>query len=232
MRPRSAHPWSRDPVPGIAVIVAGVALAAFLTLTASILFFPAFQGLDARITAAIRGVGPAPLEALARGLTFLGAPLTMTVLTVAGVAWLLARRRSAEAVLLGVTMAAGTSAGSALKALIERARPGIEYARIPVPESYSFPSGHALAAFLYFGIVAFLFFVLARTPRVKLGAWALCSLIAFGVALSRVYLGVHYLGDIIASWMLGSAFLTAFVGAYVWWVTREARERRATRAGA
>ncbi len=210
-------------MPGIAVAVTGIALTMLVMLTASILFFPAFQGFDARLSAAMRVVEFGPLEDSARLLTFVGDRWTMAILTALGVAWLFLRRMKAEAVLLGATMVIGTTAGSVLKELIERARPGIEFARIPVPESYSFPSGHALAAFLFFGIVAFIFFTRARTPRVKLGAWIACSLIALGVALSRVYLGVHFLGDIIASWMLGSAFLTAFVGAYIWWVTREAR---------
>lgn len=220
MRPTTAHPWSRDPVPGIAVVVTGMALAGFLLLTAAVLFFPAFQALDARLSAAVRSISWGPLEALARGLTFMGDGWTMTALTVAAAAYLVAGRRRAEAALLVATMALGTSAGALLKEAVERSRPGLEAARIPIPETYSFPSGHALAAFLYFGIAAFLFFVLARSVRVKLWAWFACSVLAFGIALSRVYLGVHYLGDIIASWMLGSAFLTVSVAVYVWWITR------------
>lgn len=221
MRPRSSQPWSRDPTPGIAVVVTGALLALLILFTASILFFPAFQEFDARLSAGIRGAGSVLLEPIARALTFIGDRWTITFLTVAATAWLIARRKRAEGVLLAATMVIGTSAGWALKELIERARPGIEYARIPVPESYSFPSGHALSTFLFFGILAFLVFTHARTPRVKFRAWALCTLLALGVALARVYLGVHYLGDVIASWMLGSAFLTAFAGAYVWWVTRD-----------
>ncbi|MBE0417301.1 MAG: phosphatase PAP2 family protein [Coriobacteriia bacterium] len=221
MRPASAHPWSRNPAPGIAVVITGIALAGLLALTAALLFFPAFQDIDARISEAMRGVGLPAAKALARAFSFLGSGWVMAALTVLGSFWLLVRGRRAEAVLLAATMVLGTMAGNTLKEVVERARPGLEVARIPIPESYSFPSGHALAAFLYFGIVAFLFFVLARSVPVKLWAWLGCSLLAFGVAISRVYLGVHYLGDIIASWMLGSAFLLVAVGVYVWWVTRK-----------
>jgi len=221
MQPKSAHPWSRDPTPGIAVAIAGIALVGFLLMTAAVLFFPAFQTVDARITGVMRDAAAPGTDALARSLTFLGDSWVMAALTVLGATWLLVRGRRAEAVLLTATMVIGTTAGNLLKQLVERARPGLEIARIPVPDSYSFPSGHALAAFLYFGIAAFLFFIMARSARLKLWGWFVCSALAFGVALSRVYLGVHYLGDIIASWMLGSAFLLAAVLIYVWWVTRE-----------
>jgi len=208
-------------MPGIAVVVVGVALACLLLLTAAVLFFPAFQSLDARISAALRAASLPGLDVFARSLTRLGDAWSMFALTLAGTGWLMMRRRRAEAVLLVATMALGTGAGALLKRLVERARPGLEIARIPVPESYSFPSGHALASFLFFGIAAFLFFIMARSARVKLLGWLACSLLALGVAFSRVYLGVHYVGDIIASWMLGSAFLVVTVAAYVWWVTRE-----------
>ncbi|MDF1542704.1 MAG: phosphatase PAP2 family protein [Anaerosomatales bacterium] len=221
MRPSSTHPWNRDPTPGIAALVTGVALAGFIVLTAALLFFPAFQDVDARISEAMRGVGGPVLEALARGLSFLGSGWVMAALTVAGSVWLLVLGRRAETVLLAATMALGTLTGNALKALVERARPGLEVARIPVPESYSFPSGHALAALLFFGIAAFLFFVLARSVRVKIWALLACWALAFGVAISRVYLGVHYLGDIIASWMLGCALILVAIGLYVSWITRE-----------
>ncbi len=208
-------------MPGIAVVVVGIALACLLLLTAAVLFFPAFQEFDARISAAIREVSVPGLEALATTLTRLGDTWSMFALTVLGAGWLAMRGRRAEAVLLGATMALGTATGAILKRVVERARPGLEVARIPIPDSYSFPSGHALASFLFFGVAALLFFVMARSTRVKLWGWLVCALLALGVALSRVYLGVHYFGDIIASWMLGSAFLVIAVAAYVWWVTRE-----------
>lgn len=216
---RGANPWSRDPAPGIAAFVAGGALALFLGLTAAILFFPAFQAIDQRISGALREADVPGLVAAAELLTTLGDGVVMVSLTVVGVLFMLIKGWRAEAVLLAVTMAAGMSAGVVLKELVERARPGIEIARIPVPECYSFPSGHALAAILFFGVVAFVVFVRAQDVSVKFGAIIACSLLAIGVALSRVYLGVHFLGDIIASWLLGSAFLTVFAAGYVWWVT-------------
>ncbi|MDY0087528.1 MAG: phosphatase PAP2 family protein [Coriobacteriia bacterium] len=216
-------PWSKDPRPGLAAFIAGIALAGFIALNAAILFFPAFQSTDARVSATLREIALPGLDPLARSLTFLGSATVMTALTAIGAVWLYVRGSRSEAGLLVATMVIGTAVGSMLKLLIERGRPGLEAARIPIPDSYSFPSGHALAAFLFFGVVAFLVFILADSARVKLAGGLVCTLLALGVAFSRVYLGVHYLGDVIASWMLGSALLVGATSSYVTWVTREQR---------
>jgi len=223
-RKQRAQPWSRDPTPGAAVIVATVALAGFGLLTAGVLFFPAFHDIDTQVSQIIRSIAIPGLEPLARLLSFVGQGRTMAALTVLVAIWLLVRGMRPETVLLCTTMALGTLAGSVLKEVVDRARPGLEYARIPVPDTYSFPSGHALTAFLFFGVLAFLSFVMARSVRVKFWAWLACTLAVFGVAMSRVYLGVHYLGDVVASWMLGTVFLTLSVAVYVLWITRM-RER-------
>ncbi len=219
-RKKQAQPWSRDPTPGVAVLVASIAAIGFVLLTAAVLFFPAFQQIDARLSGFIRSIDIPGLESLALGLTFIGQGRVMAVLTVIVAIWLLFRSMRAEAVLLCATMALGTAAGSLLKEVVDRARPGFEYARVPVPDNYSFPSGHALAVFLFFGVFAFLSLLRARSVQVKFWAWFAFTVMALGVALSRVYLGVHYLGDIIASWMLGTAFLMLSFGAYVLWETR------------
>ncbi|HET6498131.1 MAG TPA: phosphatase PAP2 family protein [Coriobacteriia bacterium] len=222
MQPRTGHHWVRDPKPGLVVAVTGIALAGFLLLTGAVLFFPAFHEVDARLSYAIRDeLRVEALDPFARGVTHIGSGVAMTVLTVIGSAVLLIAGRRAEALLLSATMIVGAALMSLLKLLVERPRPPIELARVTMPETYAFPSGHTLAAFLFFGVVGFLVFIMARSPRAKLWGWLACALLAIGVAFSRVYLGVHYVGDVIASWMLGSALITLAVAAYVGWVTRK-----------
>jgi undecaprenyl-diphosphatase len=86
-----------------------------------------------------------------------------------------------------------------LKALIRRDRPfvrtGSAMAAIKPADKFSMPSGHAAAAFLMATLLGVLFS----------GLLALCFCWAALVGLSRVVLGVHYPGDILAGAMLGSA---------------------------
>jgi undecaprenyl-diphosphatase len=122
-------------------------------------------------------------------------------------------RRALPAALFSGLLAVGVAAGltTLLKDFVERVRPALAdpqiVALVATPESASFPSGHAATAFA--GAVA----VGAFYPRIK---WPLLGLAAL-VALSRIYLGVHYWLDVIAGTALGIA-----LGLAVVWATRRA----------
>lgn len=97
-----------------------------------------------------------------------------------------------------------------LKRLVGRARP---FNAIPdihainPPTDFSFPSGHAAGSFAF---AVFIAIVLVRTKRPDAQALAaLLVLLAVGVGLSRIALGVHYPGDVVAGAVLGSAIATA-----------------------
>jgi membrane-associated phospholipid phosphatase len=85
-----------------------------------------------------------------------------------------------------------------LKAIFTRARPPLTSAEltssVPVPDSYSFPSGHAMSAFAVATAIAIVY------PRLRLPAFG----IAAAVALSRPYLGVHFWSDVIAGAVVGA----------------------------
>ena len=131
-----------------------------------------------------------------------------------GMVWILAaclllctRRYRRSGILLLVGLAAGALVGNLLlKPLISRARPSWPYP-VPAllsraPAGYSFPSGHALSSFAAATI-------LALTDR-KLGAFALP--LACLIALSRLYLYVHFPSDVLAGAILG-----AVIGGFVYW---------------
>ena len=103
-----------------------------------------------------------------------------------------------------------------LKDVFMRVRP-TEVSQLVLETNFSFPSGHAMAAMCFYG---FIIYLLARSPRLrrfkKSLSVALGALIAL-IGLSRVYLGVHYTGDVLAGYAIGAAYLitfTSFVSAY------------------
>jgi membrane-associated phospholipid phosphatase len=110
-------------------------------------------------------------------------------------------RRRLPTAALAVAVAAGLAEGLAwvLKQITERARPPLAdpsiEALVGVPESTSFPSGHAASAFAAATVVAVLY------PRLRAPLFALAVM----VALSRVYLGVHFWSDIFVGSLLGVA---------------------------
>ena len=104
-------------------------------------------------------------------------------------------RRSAPWRALTVALAYGLSmlASTALKDVVRRPRPSGEHL-VPLPHSWSFPSGHATSAFAAAVALGLL------VPRARWPALVLAALIAY----SRVYLGVHYWTDVLAGAALGA----------------------------
>lgn len=214
MKRGSAELWRRDPRPGLLVFAFALASLAFGALVAAVLLYHPFVAFDESFSAAIRGLSTPLGDRIFMATTRLADFWSVAVATAVLAGVLLARKRRAEALLVVLTVTLGAGVGQVFRSLIERARPGLEYARIPLPDTYSLPSGHALASFLFFGVLFFVVALEASRPATRLWTLAGCCLFAGLIAFSRVYLGVHYFGDILASWILGSAWLTLCVAIY------------------
>ena len=99
-----------------------------------------------------------------------------------------------------------------LKGLIERARPPLSFQAYP-EIWYSFPSAHAaLSAALYF-FLAYMTWKLVPHNSLRIIATIFFILLPLAISFSRVYLGVHYMSDVVAGLLLGS--LCAWIG-YRW----------------
>ena len=125
--------------------------------------------------------------------------------------YLFARRRRRAAITVLVTLVSSAVFLEVLKTFLGRPRPlGYCLPGILGKGCASFPSGHAGGSFYFYGM---LFYLLARFGGLKrvfvsiLGAGFLILILLIG--LSRVYLGFHYLTDILAGFLLGGIFLLA-----------------------
>ena len=100
---------------------------------------------------------------------------------------------------VGATVLVAEGVQSVLKLWFERDRPPLDDPEPPplveLPSTYSFPSGHAVVAFACATVISF------AVPRLRWPLFALAALVAF----SRVYVGVHYPGDIAAGAVIGVA---------------------------
>jgi undecaprenyl-diphosphatase len=155
------------------------------------------------------------LSGAAQLVTTIGSEPAMAILTVLVLAWLvIAKRARASAVLFAASMGTAGALSIGLKHLMARQRPPAADVLGPLDSSFSFPSGHTLFSTVFFGLVAGLLLTrtTGRTSRVLVvSGWVVASAL---VGVTRLYLGYHWLTDVVASWALAVAVLACAAAAW------------------
>jgi membrane-associated phospholipid phosphatase len=102
--------------------------------------------------------------------------------------------------------------------VVHRARPSPELVGVLTPLSDpSFPSGHVVQYTTLFGVTFFLVYVLARQSVLRTTALILVSIPIVLVGLSRLYLGQHWLSDVLGGYAVSVLLLVPYCWAYARW---------------
>ena len=161
-------------------------------------------------------------------VTELGNTVGSTAVALVGGAVLAVRGRVAEGLCLAAVPLVASVVFTVVKRILDRARPPADLQVMAVANE-SLPSGHAtMAAAAWTTLVLVLWPVLRSRGRVLLTAFAV--LWAGAVGFTRIYLGVHWLSDVLAGWTLGAAL--AFTGVTVLSLVLARRTRRPDTAAA
>jgi undecaprenyl-diphosphatase len=160
------------------------------------------------------------------GLTFamlcatqLGSAPFLIVVGALAVWRLAAAGRRHAALLLAVAALGGEALDQILKLCFHRPRPEAFFGLMD-PPTYSFPSGHALTATCFYGVLAALLAARARPVAAKAGLWALAGALVALIGLSRVYMGVHYPSDVLAGYAAAVVWVAAVRAGYGVWLRR------------
>ncbi len=96
-----------------------------------------------------------------------------------------------------------------LKNTFKRERPNIK--RLVNEKGYSYPSGHTMTGAIFYGFVIFLIMISDLILPLKWILTIILTLLIFLVGYTRVYLGVHYLSDVIGAILFGTSYLLLYI---------------------
>ena len=182
------------------------ALLLFVILGYVVKFYPEqLIPFDSSIQIAIRGDLPAILTTTFRGITrLIDLPVVISWTILLTVIFYLKKWKSESLLVAGNLSLAGILIVS-LKHLYQRPRP--EILHLVEEEGFSFPSGHSLAVTLLIGSLIIIVGQRVKNRTVKLILQISLGIYLVSVIISRVYLGVHYPSDVLASLCLGLGIL-------------------------
>ena len=165
---------------------------------------------------------------LATGFTHLGGPIGMTVIaSLITVAMVWRWRSRTPLVLLLIATAGSLLMTNVGKVIVGRARPPLSEAVPPYEYAFSFPSGHTLNSTVIAGVVAYLLLRRLRTTWARALTVVLAVVWAVVMGLSRVFLGHHWLTDVVFAWLLGTAWLALIITAHRLFLTVRRRRQDA-----
>ena len=129
--------------------------------------------------------------------------------------WLLWRRQIRLAVFVAVTVGISPAINDLVKAVVHRTRPVLADP-VAHENGASFPSGHAQAAVVGYAVLLLVFLPILHGAlrRVAIGV---AVVMVLGIGLSRVALGVHYVSDVLAGYVLGAAWVAAMIASFDVW---------------
>ena len=191
--------------------------------------------VDAWATPFLHGIASPSMDAVMTAITTLGTVFViLPALVILGV-WLLRTGRVRSLGFLVAAILGSLVLQLVLKPFFARPRPDVPYAQIL--SDYSFPSGHTLSAVVFYGGVALVIWSLFGR-RAGLAAVGVAAVISIAVGVSRIYLGYHFLTDVVGAILAGIAWLliigAAFRARPTWrrWRSRGASVRRPAGPGA
>lgn len=175
---------------------------------------------DQAVTAFVRGFESPLMTEIMKFFTFIGSGFAIIplVILVALFLYKVLKHRS-ELVLLLTVVVGSALLNETLKLIFHRSRPVLH--RIVDASGYSFPSGHSMAAFTLYGIVAFLLWKHISTAYGRMLLIFFTVIMIAMIGISRIYLGVHYPSDVLGGYLASGSWL-----AFSIWFYQQYKERR------
>lgn len=164
--------------------------------------------IDRTVELAVHGIDTPFLDVVMRAFTFMGSAFAVLPLALAVVVWAVRRKETRAALAFVVVVVMTEALNVMLKHTFERPRPTL-FQEIETLHSYSFPSGHAMAAFAIYGMMGVVVARLLSSKALRRALVVVLPLFILMIGISRIYLGVHWPSDVLAGFAAGAFLVLA-----------------------
>lgn len=194
----------------IGLAISSVFIWIFGGITEDILTGDPFVTVDDWVVAQILYFRSPMVDDIMKVWTQFGGGIFLTVASILVIIFLLEKNNYYLLSGFAAAMIGGSILLRILKIIIRRARPSYNPALIHVG-GWSFPSGHAVMSVIFYGMITYILLKRITSARVRIFLITLACFMIFIIGFSRIYLGVHYLSDVIAGFVGGSFWLTVCI---------------------
>jgi membrane-associated phospholipid phosphatase len=146
-----------------------------------------------------------------------GLPIIVLVVTVT---WGLLARHAWRPILLAAAMLTGVGLAQIIGRAVDRQRPPVDLMLFGADHTFSFPSGHVLGACDFLLLTTFLVFSRHSNPKAAVVGFVMAGIGVFFAAVSRLYLGYHWVTDAMASVSISLVILGAVMALDTWRTAR------------
>jgi len=136
-------------------------------------------------------------------ISFLGGTYFLTLAIILTILFLW-RKHKKDAVMFSFIFFSGIGLNLLLKEIFQRPRP---LEPLIHQLEYSFPSGHAMNSFVFYGALTYFVFWHMKNKKLGLLFSVLAGLLVLAIGISRVYLGVHFPSDVLAGFLAGLCWM-------------------------
>ena len=210
-----------SPNRNLLIVTGSLALIA-IAMSICAYWLPRFPG-DMNLTLLFQSIHNDTLLSIMKWVSYITAGWRSALLVIAGsiiVWWRLGKREAIMMTAAGI----GSLLDSLFKIMVERPRPTPDLVQVWVAEqSSSFPSGHAFYAMLFLGLAVYYAFAYMHRSDLRTLIMASLIILILLIGASRVYLGAHWLSDVIGGYISGAVFLGIFI-----WLDRVSERHNST----
>lgn len=196
----------------LSVWIICIIFTGFFAYIARSIHLQTISSFDEPIIDFVQSAEVSGLTSIMKLFTNIGSTTSVTLLAILTLGVLLWKKYRAQAVLFTIVLVGTGILNQVLKLIFKRERP--DFNRLIDIGGYSFPSGHTMMAFSLYTVLAYIVWRNLKTTGSRIAIAIVAIFMIVMIAVSRIYLGVHFPSDIVGGILASSVWLFASIAMY------------------